>query len=104
MNDPETRLMLRFRISQLQNKISFPPQLTSFGKTFQLGGYASHYACPISWAGLGKKPHGRVPGTVAPVPEPAPTAVEAIEHPYGFGKAAGQVGNRCIHRDDQVKL
>ena len=59
---------------------------------------------PVTRARLTKLPQSRVPGTVVAVQQPAPVSIKTVQEPNRFAKCTGQVGNRRINTDDEVKI
>ena len=59
---------------------------------------------PIARAFLPKQAHGRIPGRVLPIAEPAPVRRQGQRQPDRNPQSACQMSDRGVHRNDQVQV
>ena len=70
----------------------------------QRGGEARDGLAPFARAALADDAERRIPGRVAAPVQPAPAIVVAVEQEDGPAHAAGQMGDRGVHRHDGVQI
>jgi hypothetical protein len=59
---------------------------------------------PVTCCVLPEQPQRRVPRAVVAIEQPPPTGIVAIKQPKRFSERAGKVGDRSIHRNDEVEV
>src|SRR5579871_2890221 len=69
----------------------------------QLAFHVDENSCPIVACILPEQPHSRIPGTVGTMEEPAPIRHAFERHPGGTTERAGEMGERGIRRNDEIK-
>ncbi len=69
----------------------------------KLGGHARDDLVPGLAALLAEQPHRRIPGAVIATEHPTPVTDPGKQQPDRLAERAGEMGDRCVDRDHEVK-
>ncbi len=70
----------------------------------QFFGDPGNHAAPVTERGLAEQAGGRIPRAVFAVQQPAPIGIERQQQPHRLAQHRRQMGDRRVHRDDQIQV